>query len=353
MKAILTLSVVLLLCIQAKGDIALPPGSTHVEHVFDASQLVCSCSVKAVVDHAYPLKSSGESVNRHEVTAQITVVDAYKIEDPRVTEVVVEYVMDEQQGQRIAGSRLALVKGETVLLFLTATGRDTYQFADPFIGATHFASLPVGEDSGLAKLQRVLATVVRTAPPTDQLRGLQLLLGFDHIDPITLSTVMPLTQSDKPEVALTAIGVLLRTKSLDSLKILERYLASHVGGAEPLAVYVIGPELRQIADENALPELESLTDSRFRSIRDGALDAIRKIRSPKSVPFLMAKLNDSDSNVQYVALISTAEIVGKDHDDFAPSMFLFDQKPQYYVGLWKQWWATEGRKQYAADTTHE
>jgi hypothetical protein len=81
------------------------------------------------------------------------------------------------------------------------------------------------------------------------------------------------------------------------------------------------------------------------------MDAIRGTKSTTSIPFLMAKLNDPDRDVQYVALISAAEILNKDEGDFAPSMYLFDQKPQYYLGLWKQWWLEEGSKLYPQNRT--
>jgi hypothetical protein len=338
-------------CLAAGGDLGVEPGSVPVETVFGGASLVCNCFVESLEDHTYPIEVRGRASTRHEVTARVATRDVYKSDDFRITNFTVQYVVDEQEGQRVGGSRLGLLKGETVLLFLTKTGTDTYEFANPFIGATQFSSLPIQEgDLGLLRLQRVLMMVVQRSEPLDQLRALRVLLGFDHITDDTLSAVTPLTQSDNPDIALTALGVLLRTKSVDSVERLERYLESHTSRAEPSALFVIGPELGQISSAKALPALEALSGSKILSIRHGAMDAIRKIRSPKSVRFLMAKLDDPDSTVQYVALITTAEILGKYEGDFAPSMYLFDKKPQYYLGLWKQWWAEEGSKLYPPDS---
>jgi HEAT repeat protein len=198
------------------------------------------------------------------------------------------------------------------------------------------------------KLQHVLTSVAQSTVSLDQLRALRLLLGFDHIADETLSVVRPLSQSGDPDIALTALGVLLRTKSVDSVQKLRQYLESYTADAEPSALFVIGPELREISNPNALLALEALSRSKFRSVQSGAMDGIRRIRDPKSVPFLMAKLGDPDSDVQYVALITAAEILGKYEGDFAPSMYLFDKNPQYYIGLWKQWWVEEGSKLYSA-----
>jgi hypothetical protein len=264
-----------------------------------------------------------------------------------MTNFTVQYVVDEQQGQRVAGSRLLLAKGETALLFLSKRGTDTYEFADDFIGATQFSSLPIEEaDLGPLKLQHVLSVVAMSSASPDQLQALRLLLGFNLITDETLSIVTPLTQSRSPDIALTALGVLLRTKSIDSVQKLQRYLESYTSEGQPSALFVVGPELREVTNPEALPALEALSASKFRSVRSGAMDAIRKIRSPKSVPFLVAKLDDPDSNVQYVALIALAEILGKYEDDFAPSMYLFDKRPGYYKGLWKKWWQEEGKYQY-------
>lgn len=340
----------LCVCLPSWADLGVPPGSVRVEAVFGGASLVCNCLVKSLEDRAYPIEIRGTRAIRHEVAAHVGILDVYKSDDLRVTNFTVQYVMDEQHGRSIAGSRLALEKGETVLLFLAKTGTDTYEFADPFIGATPFSSLPIQEgDLGPAKLQHVLTEVAQRSGSLDQLQALRVLLGFDHIKDETLSAVMPLTQSENPDIALTALGVLLRTKSVDSVGRLQRYLGSYTSDAEPVALFVIGPELGEISDAKALRALEALSGSKQRSVRFGAMDGIRRIKSPTSVPFLVARLDDLDSTVQYVALISLAEILGKYEDDFAPSIYLFDKRPQYYLGLWKQWWAEQGSKLYPPD----
>ena len=65
------------------------------------------------------------------------------------------------------------------------------------------------------------------------------------------------------------------------------------------------------------------------------------------MPTIVLRLDDPDRATQYLAVITLAEILGKYEGDYAPSMYLFDKKTQYYVGLWKQWWTDEGSKLYA------
>jgi hypothetical protein len=331
----------------AAGDFGVAPGSVPVETVFAQADLVCNCFIQSVVDHTSPAEVRGRASIRHQVTARVLIRDVYKSNDARMSNFIVEYTIYEQHDQRVAGSSLGLEKGETALLFLTKTGTDAFEFADPFMAATEFSSLPIREgDLGAMKLQHVLAGVSQNSVALDQLRALRILLGFSHISEDTLNSVAPLMQSTNPDVALTAIGILLRTKSVDSVEKLERYLASYSSDAEPSALFVIGPELGEVSDAKALPALDVLSKSKIRAVRYGAMDGIRRIRSPKSVPSLISKLDDPDANVQYVALISLVEISSKYDGDFAPSMYLFDKKPQYYIGLWKQWWIAEGSKIY-------
>jgi hypothetical protein len=344
----------LLLCahVALAGDIAIAPGSTPIERVFTQANLVCNCVVKSLDDRISPMEIRGRPAVHHQVTAHVAIEDIFKSNDQKATEINVVYTIDEQKGQRVSGSRLALSKGETALLFLTKAGLDTYEFSDPFIGASQFSSLPTQPgDMGLTKLQQVLAAVVQTAGQTDQLKALQMLQGFDHIADGTLSIVKPLCQSSDANTALTAIGVLLKTKSPESVLRLQLYLDSYTTDAQPVALFVIGPELGEITNAKALPALEALSASRFLSITFGAMDGIRHIRDAASVPTLIRRLDDTNSTVQYGAVITLAEICGKFEGDYAPSMYLFDKKPEYYVGLWKKWWSEEGNKLYKDKTT--
>lgn len=334
------------------ADFALAPGTVPIETLFENAVLVCNCYVTGVEDQTTQIKIRGKLSLRHQVTASVKVQDFYKADDSSPSSLLVQYVVDEQQGVRVGGSRLVLSKGETALLFLTKNGDIAFQFADPFVGAVQFSTLPsMPGGPGLPKLQAALNTLGRQGT-SDQLTALQVLLGFQHITDETRATAATLSESPDPNLALTAIGILLRTKSIDSLQQPERYLTSHIIHSEPFALYVIGPEVGDFRNPKALSTLEILGQSKYRSIKSGAMDAIRRIKSTKSIPYLMSKLSDPDRDAQYVALIAAAEILGKYEGDFAPSMYLFDQKPEYYLGLWKQWWLEEGSKVYP-DYRHE
>lgn len=68
------------------------------------------------------------------------------------------------------------------------------------------------------------------------------------------------------------------------------------------------------------------------------MQALRAMRDPSNARILVERLDDPDSSIQYLAVITLAETFGK-YGDYAPTMYLFDQDPARYIALWKQWWS--------------
>jgi len=194
---------------------------------------------------------------------------------------------------------------------------------------------------GLEKLQSALAAVLRQINRDDQLNALRLLQGFDILNEESLSPVGVLCTFEDPEIAFTALAVFLKSKTIEGVEKLQRYLETYNGNAEPLALVAIGTQLSHVNDVKILPQIEVLTGSKYVSIRLGAMNAIRLMKHPESAPTLVKRLDDQNSTVKYIAVITLSEIFGKFEGDYAPSMYLFDEKPQYYVDLWKKWWAEE------------
>jgi HEAT repeat protein len=122
---------------------------------------------------------------------------------------------------------------------------------------------------------------------------------------------------------------------------LRNYLNSYHSETQPFALASVVTSLGQIRDPRARQALEELSDSKFVAVRLGAMDALRWLKSRESIPVLVKRLGDPSNDVQYLAVVSLSEALGMD-EEYRPTMNLFDKKPQYYVGLWKQWWADEG-----------
>jgi len=317
------------------------PGTELIQPVFDQADLVCSGRVESVRivtrESATTDKNQGNFVN---VTASI--LDVYKSVFQPSGQIVFEYPKDpmsENPGVRA---------GDTVLLFLGGLTTGAYELANPFIGLTTFSGLSqVPGSPGLEKLESALAMSVRQGNRYDQINAMRLLEGFNRLDPSTLIAVSTLSSLSDAAIAFTALGVLVKTRTPDSVVKLRRYVEAYKEDQPPIGLISAAAELSLVTDLRALPDIERLSGSRFLSIQFAAMDSIRRIASAKSAPVLIQRLDDPNRTVQYSAMISLAEIFGGRDGEPTPDVELFDKKPQYYINLWKRWWTAEGSKLYA------
>jgi hypothetical protein len=318
-KASVCLLVVVVSAMSQAG-IAPAPGTQRVKPVFDASDLVCNCYVRAL---------DPNRVNADSETAVVEVRDVYK-------------------GERVPGSAItvthekgALWRGETAILFLRSAS-ESYRETDSFLGATPFLELrPVNADRGLEKLELALADVLDKPDRSDNLNAMRLLQGLDQLNPRTMASVTRLSSSTDHEVAFGAIAVALRTRSASSVGLLRDYLKTYHGDDALIPLMSIGEELGQINDVSALPAINQLTTSSLVGIRRGAMQALRGIKDPRSAPILIQRLNDSDVYVRYLAVATLAETFSL-YGDYAPNMQAFEQTPTVYVDRWKVWWSQQG-----------
>jgi len=336
----------------ANADIGSVPGTVPVRPAFDRSDVVCACYVKSISFRDSPVRDDGRSIVLRRSLASVETIDLYKAPVSLPTEIAVEYELDLYHGVRVGGSRYSLLEGQKVLLFLSLTSSGTFAFSDDFLGVTILPSLRRLEvKPGMPKLELALTELAKNSSGGERLRALQLLQGFDALSESTISDMKERIKTSDPELALTALGVLLKTKTPESVAELRRYLDQYNGGAESIALLSVGTELGQIVDPRCLPDLLSLSGSLYLSVRLGAMDSIRRLRSPKSVPTLISRLDDQNPTVQYLAVITLAEVSGRLDGDYAPSMYIFDTKPQFYAALWKKWWVEEGSKLYPQDSS--
>jgi HEAT repeats len=314
-----------------RADVGPIPGEQAVRPLFEAADLVCFCSVRSVEAQGPKTGPDGNASRPGLAVAGVRVENLYKSSGPDPVSATVQY----EEGQ--------LWKGERAILFLKLTASAVYELADPFIGATPFGSIPpASSNSGLPGLESTLAVLARPPDRDDQMNAMKLLQGFDSLEETTTSELISLSSSKDSQIALSALAVLLKNKRPENVERLRTYLANYSSDSAPISLVSIGTELSQVRDEKALPNLEALTDSMLVSIRMGAMQALRAMKNPKAAGTLVKRLDDTDSYVRYLAVISLAETFGK-YGDFAPSMYLFDRNPEFHLGLWKSWWATEGQ----------
>jgi hypothetical protein len=331
----------------SRPDIMPIPGSQRLKPVFDSSDVVCFCVVQSVdiTEGPIPQNSPGRSVlwtRRIRFVAQVR--DSYREANTANEPLVVQV---EDNAPAASKTNSPFKPGRGFLLFLKSTPAGFYVLADTFLGATPFNSIPrQGTADGFDKLQDVLSAIAIGPNEDDEIRALHLLQGFDSLGQRTIQIAQSLTNATNPEVAVTAIALLLNTKTLNSLQALAAFLQRYQGDYHSWGFINIDSSLAQFRDPDTLPILETLSHSRSVSVRDGAIRALRGIRSPEAVQVLVERSDDADQTIRYLAVITLAETLGKYDGDFAPSMYLFDKNPEYYTGLWKQWWRDVGSKGY-------
>lgn len=327
------------------SDIVPVPGTQAVRPVFEASDLVCNCSVKSLsIIAQQPIPQS--SVIRKRIQATVEIQDVYKSSSSAAGPILLQFKLDTPSS---SAAQPALAPGETAILFLKSTGPNLYEFTDPFLGVTPFHTAPPRETSGtgMAKLESALTLTLQHSNRDDILNALRLLQGFDTLSQDSLDAIGTLTASQDPELALGALAVLLKDGTPAAAEKLKRWLESYKGNAQPISLVSIATELADVRDVRAIPAMEVLTSSRYSAVRRGALQSLRKMRNVRSAPAIAQRLDDSDQAIQYLAVITLAEVLGKYDGDYGPSKYLFDKRPQYYITLWKRWWADEGSRLYA------
>ncbi|MGA7927011.1 MAG: HEAT repeat domain-containing protein [Candidatus Sulfotelmatobacter sp.] len=330
-KYYLRILVALALAAVPWAEVAPVPGEQAIRPLFEGADLVCFCSVQSV-EALGPKMAPGDDNSRpRPALAVVKVNGLYKSSGPDPVSVTVQC----EEGQ--------LWKGERAVLFLKLTAPSVYGLADPFIGSTPFTSTPRAlGGSGLSGLESTLADLMRLPGRGDQINAMKLLQGFDDLDARTTARVVPLSSSKDPDIALSALAVLLKSGRPVEVERLREYLAGHPSDAAPISVVSIGTELSKISDERALSDLEALSGSKLLSVRMGSMQALRAMKNRGSASTLVRRMDDSDGYVRYLAVISLAEIFGK-YGEYAPNMHLFEQNPGFYVGLWKAWWTQEGQ----------
>jgi hypothetical protein len=286
---------------------------------------------------------------RQRVEAVVELHDVYKSKLLTGPTVKVDY---EKDVPSTSASQPALWTDETAILFLKAISPDAYGFADPFSSATPFHALPQQiPGSGIAKLESTLAVAVGKPNREDQINALRMLQEFDSLQQQSLAAVDSRVDSDNADVALTAIAILLKAGLPSAADRLKHYLENYKSNLQPISLVSVATELGRVTDEKALPAIEALTSSRFLTVRYGAMESLHKMKNPRSASTLVQRLDDSDKTINYLAVITLAQTFEKYDGDYAPSMYVFDKKPEYYVGLWKKWWSAEGSKLYQDQTT--
>ena len=97
--------------------------------------------------------------------------------------------------------------------------------------------------------------------------------------------------------------------------------------------------------------IADLSDFPNRAIQMAALDALDALRSPATVERVLRHLDDPDPVIQWKT-VYVLERVTDPHGqntggDYSPTVSDFQQNPEHFTRIWKDWWSNTGRAQYA------
>ncbi len=238
--------------------------------------------------------------------------------------------------------------GSETLVFMRRASNGSYGFSSPYFAMWHVAvhASAAPDEGGIEQLERDLSSgLAGKRPNEDALANLVALVAFDHVSPETLRATRPFEESPITREAIAALLVRIKSGDSSGVGALSAYLDRNTAvlNAQLIQEFVFYP-LELVGDPAARAALESLGHSQFLWVSLSALEGVRHLHDPKSIPDLIKHLDDADSTLRYVALITLAEITGK-YGEYAPSMKVFDENPARFITLWKIWWDATGPKQ--------
>jgi hypothetical protein len=171
---------------------------------------------------------------------------------------------------------------------------------------------------------------------------LRILDQFQILSGKSQAVLQNLARSKNEQISLLSMSLLVK-KSPNAAQLFPQFLGklrstpvSRWPEFNDLTLYFVSDATT--SDEETL---ESLAMSQRRDISHASLRALRKLTDPATTGFFMHELDSPDSDTQYLAIISLAEIYKKS-GDFAPGMGPFEQNRGKYLQLWKAWYHNGG-----------
>lgn len=109
----------------------------------------------------------------------------------------------------------------------------------------------------------------------------------------------------------------------------------------------------RVVDERSVPLLNRLSSSESGLLRRAVVEALRQNRSPSSVPYLIARLDDTDPELLAQATWGLFEIAKPAESSegwvFLPRLPRTPEEDQHaaeVVGRWKDWWSSPAAARY-------
>lgn len=197
----------------------------------------------------------------------------------------------------------------------------------------------------LKVLETDLEAGLSDSDPELVISSLQLLAGLRDLQQPEL--IDKLTESMNTQVRGTALLALMKLGRYSKLQESIDYLNLNLSGWEnSLIQRPMRTEFEQInGASGVLSILEHNVNAKTFLARSSVAKAMRQMKRPESVPYLIILLDDPNQEIRYDAVIALAMIEHK--SQWGPAIYIYQRNEGKFIQSWKQWWEAEGKGRYA------
>jgi hypothetical protein len=312
-----------------------------IEDRFAEADVVCRCEVIKIVQTNNATLVNGK-LPLSDFDVSLRAIRFYKSTDhePMLTLRLAD--LDPMEGT-------PLELNASYVLFLKKASSGSYGPVGPIgLGFAFTSAKGKTDDTTGADLQAdVVESLATAASRADERSDLEFLMQFREMKPESYPILERVSQGPPSDLAVLSLEILCWSgpnRERDYPRLVSMLLAYE--GKSPTWFSDLGDGAPRLGDILSLPsanvdigDLEKLTDSAIPGIRLSGMDGIRKLHDPKTVPFLVEKLDSKDRNIQYTAVITLSEITGL-NGDFGPGMGPFLRNPDMFIKIWKEWYRT-------------
>jgi hypothetical protein len=320
----------LLACLLLTSTFALTkiipsPGSFNLDQLFEQSDIVFVAQVKSI-----------SHLEKGSVRASLLPNRFFKGKNRSTPQLETIFEVPSNGPQLLA-------EGDQALFFLKEDGSG-FTPTQPTYARFHITHLAASEPhEGLGGLEADLESGLTDRDKGRVSTNLELLLGFTRLEfPLKVEGVI---SSDDPQIRVLGHAILLKngitTHTSEMLPLLES-----IPPDSAVSVLEIGETLSGLPEPALLPVANQLSRSKHKSLRIDSLQALIRLNSASSVPYLVERLNDRDRYVAFLAVKALAGITGFSDDNYLPAYAVFDKDPTPYLTRWRSWWKVAGQEKY-------
>jgi hypothetical protein len=338
----LTILAALFTSTASTAEIVSTTADASLPALFGSASLILTGQVASVDSGAEVIADwKGQPERLRQFTSTIIPDRIYKGEPG--TPVRVVYVRP--TGRVCAVSKcVSMNPGEYGLFFLRRQG-ENYQVLDGLYQGFGVSRLKSpGVLKGIQEVEADLIAGFRDEDERRVLTNVELFGGLEHA-----TSILPLLDLLQLYPAGTIEGAayvaLLRLHRYTKLR--EAAIFSERSAHDPTELAIqdrICGLIEVIDDPAASQVLISLAQARSDRLRGAVIHALRNITSAAAVPVFVGALDDTVNLIRYDAVMGLAAV--ERNPQLAPSVSAFLSNESEYIGAWKSWWLTSGKKSY-------